>query len=92
MRLITWTLSVLCVLLSSVQVSAATPKNGLQTCKIVTGYGTAIAKAATLKEAREEARLKCGTELINDYFARRQDIPDSKKDDLALACINLECQ
>jgi hypothetical protein len=66
-------------------------KGGMETCKIVTGYGTAIGKGKTRNEARENARLQCGTSLIDQYFSQRREISDSAKDDLALACVNLEC-
>lgn len=98
MRTLTFVLGALIVTLMSVQVSASTPppsrepSRAMQTCKIVTGYGTAIGKGPTLSAAREEARLTCGTHMIDQYFAQRRDIPESAKDDLALACVNLDCQ
>ena len=94
MRTFTMILSAILITLISVKVSAkeAGVKNSMETCKIVTGYGTAIGKGKTHSQAREEARLLCGTKLIDQYFAQRREISDDVKDDLALACVNLECQ
>lgn len=63
-----------------------------ETCRIVTGYGTAIGQGETKAEALEDARLTCGTKLIDQYFAQRRDIPDEAVDDLSTACVNLRCQ
>jgi hypothetical protein len=95
MRTFTMILSAILITLISVKVSAkeaAPVKGGMETCKIVTGYGTAIGRGKTVSKAREEARLICGTKLIDQYFAQRRDIAEDTKDDLALACVNLECQ
>jgi hypothetical protein len=88
MRILALVLSAILVALISTRVLAAQD----QSCKLVTGYGTAIAKGKTKLEAKEKARLLCGTKLIEDYFARRREIAENVKDDLALACVNLECQ
>lgn len=82
--------SALVLTLITTRVSAAT-SGRLISCKIVTGYGTAIGYGKTKLEAKENARLKCGTTLIDQYFAQRRDIPKSAEDDLALACVNKEC-
>ncbi len=97
MRTFTIVLGALLVTLMSTQVSAMENRhpesvNKMQTCKIVTGYGTAIGRGKTLSAAREEARLSCGTHMIDQYVAQRREIPDDVKDDLALACVNLDCQ
>ncbi len=99
MRILTMILGALLVTLIATQVSASPsredvrePSSALQTCKIVTGYGTAIGRGKTLSSAREAARLTCGTAMIDQYFAQRQNISDDVKDDLALACVNLDCQ
>ncbi|MGZ3722169.1 MAG: hypothetical protein ACXVA9_04510 [Bdellovibrionales bacterium] len=95
MRTFTMILSAILITLISVKVSAketAQTKSSMETCKIVTGYGTAIGKGKTHSQAREEARLICGTKLIDQYFAQRREIAEDAKDDLALACVNLECQ
>lgn len=96
MRTFTIILSAIILTLISMRVSAMETKPDVKgsthTCKIVTGYGTAIGRGKSIREATEAARLKCGTEMIDQYFAQRRDIPEDKKDDLALACINLDCQ
>ena len=94
MRILSMIVGALIVTLMATQVSAKESRepNALKTCKIVTGYGTAIAKGRTINEAREAARLKCGTSMIDQYFAQRQSISEDAKDDLALACVNLDCQ
>jgi hypothetical protein len=95
MRTFTMIISAILITLISVKVSAkevATAKGGMETCKIVTGYGTAIGRGKTHAQAQEEARLICGSKLIDQYFAQRREIADDTKDDLALACVNLECQ
>jgi hypothetical protein len=96
MRTITMVLSAILLTLISLKVSAAPAptkeKDSVQTCRIVTGYGTAIAKGKSHKEALEKARLECGTRMIDMYFAQRQGISEDQKEDLALACVNLDCQ
>lgn len=87
MRALTLILSALIVTLISTQVSAKEAN-----CKIVTGYGTVIGRGPTLTKARENARLACGSAMIDQYTAQRGNIPDDVKDDLVLACVNLECQ
>lgn len=94
MRTLTLFLSALIITLITTKVSAK-PSDGstkMETCKIVTGYGTAIGRGKTKLEAKESARLKCGTAMVDQYFAARQNIADDVKDDLALACVNLDCQ
>ena len=94
MRILTLVLGALIVTLMATQVSAKESRepSAFKTCKIVTGYGTAIGKGRSLNEARENARLKCGTSMVDQYFAQRQAISEDVKDDLALACVNLDCQ
>lgn len=83
--------------LASATVSAAAPTRdvaarGSFSCRIVTGYGTAIGKGSSKLQAKENAREICGSKMIDDYFARRGNIDPDVVDDLALACVNLECQ
>jgi hypothetical protein len=99
MRALTWILGVIIVTLIATQVSATemaasrAPASGVRhSCKIVTGYGTAIGYGQSDLAAKEAARELCGTKIIDDYMARRGHIEDSVVDDLALACVNLECQ
>jgi hypothetical protein len=99
MRIFSLILAVVIIILSTTEVSAA-PDNrqrdpsaaGMHTCKIVTGYGTAIGKGASKLAAKEAARELCGTKMIDDYLARRGRIEANVVDDLALACVNLECE
>lgn len=96
MRTFTLVLSAILLTLISTRVLAATDSKAahskVQTCRIVTGYGTAIGHGHTKLEAQEQARLTCGTQLIDQYFAQRREIPEDVKEDLALACVNLDCQ
>jgi hypothetical protein len=62
------------------------------TCRIVTGYGTAIGRGSTALQAKENAREICGSKIIDQYYAQRGQIGADVEDDLALACVNLECQ
>lgn len=62
------------------------------TCRIVTGYGTAIGRGTTALQAKENAREICGSKIIDQYYAQRGQINADVEDDLALACVNLECQ
>jgi hypothetical protein len=87
MRTLTLLLGALILTLITTQVSAET-----FSCKIVTGYGTAIATGHTKLEAKAKARELCGSKMIDQYAAQRGSIPDSAVDDLALACVNLDCQ
>jgi hypothetical protein len=102
MRALPLLLAALLMTLISTQVAAAVnrcpasearePSSGITTCRIVTGYGTAIGRGKNLAAAREAARLTCGTALIDQYMAQRREIPEDVKDDLVLACVNLDCQ
>ncbi len=98
MRILTMIFGALLITLAATQVSASPIKSpmrmpaALETCKIVTGYGTAIGKGSTKKEALKQARLTCGTNMIDQYSAQRGRIPADVEDDLVLACVNLECQ
>jgi hypothetical protein len=99
MRYLAILLGSLVVTLAATQVSAAPmcspamrgPASDYK-CVIRTGYGMAVGHGSTKLKAKEEARLQCGMGLINEYTAIRQNIPDDKVDDLALACVNLECE
>jgi len=62
------------------------------TCKIVTGYGTAIGVGSTALKAKETAREICGDKIIDQYIGQRGQIPNEVVDDLVLACVNLECE
>jgi len=92
MRILTLILSAILVTLISSQVSAATPPAHKSVCKIVTGYGTAFGTGDSPAKALENARLSCGSAMIDQYLAQRQQIPDDVKEDLALACVNLNCE
>lgn len=89
MRALTIVISVALATLIATDVLASTPAK--HTCRILTGYGEASGKGTSMREATENARLDCGTRLIDDYLARRGSIPADVEDDLALACVNLEC-
>lgn len=65
------------------------PTSSSFTCKLVTGYGTAIGRGSSKTKAKEAAMEACGTAMINDYYARRGKIDPEAE--LELACINLEC-
>ncbi len=63
--------------------------NSSYTCRLLTGYGTAVGHGSSKLKAKEAAREACGNMLIDDYYARRGHVdPDAE---LELACINLEC-
>jgi hypothetical protein len=83
MRILTMLLGALLMTLAATEVSAT------ETCRIETGYGTAIGTGPTKLKAKEAARLECGSKLIDMYQAQRGKIDPSA--DLELACINLEC-
>lgn len=92
MRFLTTITSAVLLILISTQVSAGEFGGSTKshTCRLETGYGTAIGKGRTASEAEENARLICGTKIIDDYYARRGNIDSNA--DLELACINLKCQ
>lgn len=99
MRAIAIILGSLIVTLAASQVSAApmckvssrSPASEYK-CTIRTGYGMAEGRGPSKLKAKEEARIACGMGLINGYSAQRGGIPADKVDDLALACVNLECE
>jgi hypothetical protein len=93
MRIFTLIMSAVLLTLLSTRVTAADkPRTKrLETCHIVTEFGTAIGQGKTHDEAAEQAHSSCGTQILDKYFAQRREVPDDVKEDLALACANLEC-
>lgn len=61
------------------------------TCEIASGAGTAYGRGDTPAKALEEARMACGTALIDQYLAARGHIPESVIADLTVSCVNLPC-
>ena len=106
MRALTLFLGVLLMTLATSKVSAstaclsATPMRSLASeggptkfsCRIITGYGTAIGRGDTKLQAKEVAREICGEKMIDGYIAQRGSIPDEVIGDLTTACINEECK
>lgn len=92
MRFLTTIISAFLLILMSTQVAAGEKGSGSKayTCRLVTGYGTAIGQGRSANEAEENARMICGTKIIDDYYARRGNIDSNA--DLELACINLKCE
>lgn len=74
--------------------AAPTPVQTSQvfTCKLGNGFVTTVAKGKTPLEAKENARLLCGEKTIDLYAEKRGAISEDRVDDLALACVNLECE
>lgn len=98
MRALTVLLGILLMTLAGTEVSAMPVKRGpaaestAQSCRIITGYGTAIGTGSTKLKAKENAREICGDKMIDGYIAQRGSIPEEVVGDLTTACINLECQ
>jgi hypothetical protein len=98
MRTLTLILGAMIVALMTTQVSAAenrTPSSHdghRYSCRIVTGYGTAIGFGATQLDAKASARELCGSKIIDQYLAQRGNIPNDVAEDLTTACVNEECQ
>lgn len=99
MRALTLFLAVILVTLASSKVSASVSRRPAAdetgktySCRIVTGYGTAVGQGPSKLKAKEKAWEKCGDQMIDDYLARRGSIPDEVVADLTTACINKDCQ
>ncbi len=97
MRALTLSLGILLVTLSGTKVSAAIQRSPAAesksySCRIITGYGTAIGTGASKLKAKEAAREICGDKMIDGYIAQRGTIPDDVIGELTTACVNLECQ
>lgn len=99
MRALTWFIALILFTLMMSQVSNAyerepnTSSAGkMVSCRIITGYGTAIGFGSSKKIALENAREECGSKIIDDYIARRGKIPDEVVEDLTTVCVNLSCQ
>lgn len=94
MRALAITISALILILINTQVSAEegrSPKS-VKSCRLVTPMGTTTTGYGnSLKEALEDARLRCGDQLIDAYFARNGDISDDQIGDATTACVNLNC-
>lgn len=97
MRVLTMVLSVILVTLATSKVTAM-PLRGPASegkkfsCRIVTGYGTAIGRGESKLQAKEVAREICGEKMIDSYIAQRGSIPDEVIGDLTTVCINKECE
>lgn len=61
-------------------------------CKVVKGHVTALGHGPSPQAAKDDARTACGAKLINQRFAQGGEINHDAEDELALACVNLECQ
>jgi hypothetical protein len=61
------------------------------TCKIETGYGTAIGFGETKRKATENAREICGEKMMDGYIAQRGRIPAEAEDDIIDLCVNKNC-
>ncbi len=97
MRALTLSIAVLLVTLAGTKVSAAphrapAAEGKNYSCRIITGYGTAIGKGPSKLKAKENAREICGDKMIDQYLAQRGHIPEDAIGDLTTACVNLECQ
>src|SRR6185437_10447100 len=100
MRALTLFLGVLLMTLATSKVSASPMRSPASeggpttqfSCRIITGYGTAIGRGETKLKAKEVAREVCGEKMIDGYIAQRGSIPDEVIGDLTTACINEECQ
>lgn len=98
MRALTLILSVVIMALVTTKVTAAPMRSPASegpakfSCRIVTGYGTAIGRGETKLKAKETAREICGEKMIDGYIAQRGSIPDEVVGDLSTACVNEECQ
>lgn len=94
MRAFTLVLSSLLLTLIATSVTAKESRGSgrTYTCRLVTGYGTAIGRGPTPLAAKEDAQYICGSKLIDQYMAQRGRVEADAEDDLVLACINLDCQ
>ncbi len=99
MRALTLSLGVLLMTLATSKVSASPMRMPASesgpsqfSCRIITGYGTAIGRGETKLKAKEVAREICGEKMIDGYIAQRGTIPDEVIGDLTTACINEECK
>lgn len=97
MRALTLVIGALLMTLAGTKVSAATlrapaAEGKSYSCRIITGYGTAIGTGPSKLKAKENAREICGEKMIDQYLAQRGDIPEDAIGDLTTACVNLECQ
>jgi hypothetical protein len=61
-------------------------------CKIVNGYGTSIGQGKDHREALKNARIACGTMIIDLYIKERGSIPEEMVGELAVVCVNYECE
>ena len=77
------------IIMVMVSIHASAGEN--HTCRITSGYGTAIGVGETKLKAKENARLACGDKLIDDYIARRGRISAEAEDDIIDLCVNAEC-
>jgi len=91
MRSLKLTLASVILALTTVDSMAAT-NSKIHTCRIVTGWGTAIGTGSTPLKAKEKAREVCGEKMIDQYYAQRRQIAAEAEDDLILACVNQECE
>lgn len=96
MRSLTLLISAVILTLIATEVSASQEPgrqpSRVYSCRLLTGYGSAVGRGSTQLAAKENARELCGSKLIDQYVAQRGSIPADVEDDLVLSCVNLECQ
>lgn len=103
MRALSLLIATLILTLATTEVSASvcrklaserepSASSGRFSCRILTGYGTAIGYGSSKAAAREKAWEVCGDKMIDAYIAQRGSIPEEVIGDLTTACINKECQ
>ena len=64
------------------------PSSGYS-CRIATGDITVVGRGSSKLEATENARVLCGSKMIDQHYAARRSIDESAE--LELACVNLNC-
>jgi hypothetical protein len=95
MRALTITFSALILILITTEVTAM--ESGRQparsySCKLITGYGTAIGRGSSQAAARDAARELCGSKMIDQYYASRGHISDDAADEIITSCVNRDCE
>ena len=100
MRALSLLIGTIILALATTEVSASVSRTlaseptsgGKYSCRIITGYGTAIGFGSSKAAAREKAWEICGDKMIDGYIAQRGSIPEEVVGDLTTACINKDCQ
>jgi hypothetical protein len=58
----------------------------------LTAEGHGSTPSTALDNARNNARIECGSKIIDRYLDTHRDVDSAMSSELAVACVNLDCE